>query len=129
AMSPATVRRAQIAYRDVVARGWPIGSGCAESAHQHVVQDRLKGRGMRWTRAGAEALLAVRLVDANDQWLTTWDQVGPTQRASRCARITQRRTTRQVRNRPPKLVEVGVPTATHPWRRFRLPGSPRFPSP
>jgi hypothetical protein len=53
-----TARRTQIAYRDFVARGWPIGSGCVESAHQHVVQDRLKGRGMRWTRAGAEALVA-----------------------------------------------------------------------
>ena len=124
-----TARRTQIAYRDFVARGWPIGSGCVESAHQHVVQDRLKGRGMRWTRAGAEALVALRLVDANDRWNATWDQVGPMQRASRRARTAQRRTARQARTRPPKLVAAGVPAAAHPWRRVRLPGSPRFTSP
>ncbi len=122
-----TARRTQIAYRDFVARGWPIGSGCVESAHQHVVQDRLKGRGMRWDEAGATAMVAVRIVVANDRWNETWRQVGPAQRVAARARTAHRRATRQVP--PPQQVIDGKPVATHPWRAFRLPGSPRFPNP
>lgn len=44
------------AYR---ARGLPIGSGAVESAAKHLVQDRMKRAGMRWSFAGAQALLAV----------------------------------------------------------------------
>ncbi len=124
-----TTRRAQIAYRDFTARGWPIGSGCVESAHQHVVQDRLKGRGMRWSRSGAEAMVAVRVVDANDRWEATWPKVGPAQRTAARARTIQRRTARAQPPPRPKQVIEGKPVASHCWRRFRLPGSPRFPAP
>ncbi len=120
-------RRPQIAYREFTERGWPIGSGCAESGHQHVVQDRLKGRGMRWDEAGATAMVAVRIVVANDRWNETWRQVGPAQRVAARARTAHRRATRQVP--PPQQVIDGKPVATHPWRAFRLPGSPRFPNP
>ena len=44
------------AYR---ARGLPIGSGAVESAARHLVQDRMKRAGMRWSRDGGEALLAL----------------------------------------------------------------------
>lgn len=121
-----TARRMQIAYRDFRARGWPIGSGCVESGHKGVVQGRLKGRGMRWSRPVAEGLLALRIVDANDRWETTWAQVGTRQRADRRARTATRRSVRRVRPPKPKLVQDGKPTTMHPWRRFRLPGSPRF---
>jgi hypothetical protein len=124
-----TSRRDLIAYRAFTARGWPIGSGCVESAHQHVVQDRLKGRGMRWTRAGAEALLAVRVVAANERWDATWGQVGPAQRTGARARTAQRRAARAQPPPRPKQVIGGKPVPSHCWRRFRLPGSPRFPSP
>ena len=120
-----TSRRAQIAYADFTARGWPIGSGCVESAHQHVVQDRLKGRGMRWSRSGAEALVAVRVVDANDRWDEVWSEVGPAQRRGRRVRTAERRAARaQISPRPRQVID-GRPIASHPWRRFRLPGSPR----
>jgi hypothetical protein len=121
-----TSRRAQIAYQDFVARGWPIGSGCVESAHQHVVQDRLKGRGMRWRRCGAEALLAVRVVDANDRWEETWGPVGPAQRSAARARTAERRADRAQPPPRPKQVIAGKPVPSHCWRRFRLPGAPRF---
>jgi hypothetical protein len=139
-----TARREQIAYRDFVARGWPIGSGCVESAHKGVVQARLKGRGMRWSRPGAEGLLALRVVTANDRWAATWGQVGIQQRADQRARTAGRRARRPpaspdgppsapVHTAPPppaparpRLVQDGIPTADHVWRRFRLPGSLRF---
>lgn len=124
-----TSRRSQIAYRDFTARGWPIGSGCVESAHQHVVQDRLKGRGTRWSRPGADALLAVRVVAANERWDETWGQVGPAQRAAARGRTAQRRQVRTAPSPRPKQVVAGKPVASHGWRRFRLPGSPRFTAP
>ena len=37
----------------------PIGSGAVESSASHVVQQRLKRAGMRWSFAGAQALLAL----------------------------------------------------------------------
>jgi hypothetical protein len=121
-----SARRSQIAYRDFVTRGWPIGSGCVESAHKGVVQARLKGRGMRWSRPVAEGMLALRMVDANDRWEETWATVGPHQRAARQARTATRRAHRRARPPKPTLVQHGTPTTDHPWRTFRLKGSPRF---
>jgi hypothetical protein len=118
-------RRAQIAYRDFVAQGWPIGSGCVESAHKGVVQARLKQRGMRWSRPVAEGMLALRLAAANARWDATWTQVGSHQRAAHQTRTATRRTARRVRPPTPKRVQHGKPTADHPWRRFRLRGSAR----
>jgi hypothetical protein len=40
--------------------GLPIGSGAIESAADHVVQRRMKRSGMRWSEAGADAILALR---------------------------------------------------------------------
>lgn len=118
-----TARRAQIAYRDFCARGWPLGSGCVESAHKAIVPARLKGPGMRWSRGGAEALLALRVAQANDRWAEMGGHVGEHQRAAQRARTTTRRAARHRPPPRPKLVVDGTPTADHPWRRFRLPGS------
>ena len=40
--------------------GLPLGSGASESAADHLVQRRMKRAGMRWSDAGADALLALR---------------------------------------------------------------------
>jgi hypothetical protein len=40
--------------------GLPIGSGAIEAAAGHVVQQRMKRAGMRWSDAGGDALLALR---------------------------------------------------------------------
>ncbi len=119
-----TARRAQIAYREFRAWGWPIGSGCVESGHKGLVQSRLKGRGMRWRRHTAEGLIALRVVDANARWAATWTQLGARQRADHRARTAARRAARRARPPRPPLMEHGTPTADHPWRRFRLKGSP-----
>ena len=118
-------RRSQISYRDFTEQGWPIGSGCVESAHKGIVQTRLKGRGMRWTQPVASAVLAVRVVEANERWGDRWSQVMAQQRAAQQATTAARRQAR----RPPKrkLVQDGKPTPDHVWRGFRLRGSPRFP--
>ena len=48
--------------------GWPIATGVIEGACRHLVKDRCELSGMRWTRAGAEALLRLRSVDENGDW-------------------------------------------------------------
>lgn len=56
--------------------GYPIASGVIEGACRHVIKDRMEQGGMRWTLAGAEAMLHVRSVCASDEWETfgTWRQ-------------------------------------------------------
>jgi hypothetical protein len=47
-------------YPSLRVDGLPIGSGAIESAADHVVQRRMKRAGMRWSEAGADAMLALR---------------------------------------------------------------------
>jgi len=49
-------------------KGFHTGSGVAEGACKHVIQSRFKRTGMRWSRSGAENLLAVRSLHVNDKW-------------------------------------------------------------
>ena len=55
-------------YARYLARGWPIASGVIEGACRHLVKDRCEASGMRWHRAGAEQVLALRAVDLNGDW-------------------------------------------------------------
>ena len=48
--------------------GFHVGSGVAEGACKHVIQSRFKRAGMRWSRPGAENLLALRSLHVNDKW-------------------------------------------------------------
>jgi hypothetical protein len=55
-------------YAMYLRRGWPIGTGVVEGACRHLVKDRVELSGMRWTIAGAGALLALRAVNENSDW-------------------------------------------------------------
>ena len=55
-------------YGSYLARGWPIGTGVVEGACGHLVKDRMERSGMRWTRAGAQAMLDLRAVRINGDW-------------------------------------------------------------
>jgi len=59
------------AYR---AKGWQIGSGPVESACKRVVNQRLKGAGMRWGEDGADALCHLRALFCSErgQWEAFW---------------------------------------------------------
>jgi len=50
----------RMAYQTYRERGFHLGSGVAEAGCKNVVQARLKGAGMRWSEAGAEAMLHLR---------------------------------------------------------------------
>jgi len=55
-------------YDEYLANGYPIGSGVAEGACRHLVQDRMELTGMRWRIDGAQAMLDLRAVYVNDEW-------------------------------------------------------------
>lgn len=55
-------------YDEYLAHGWPIGTGVVEGACGHLVKDRMEQSGMRWTVAGAQAVLDLRAVRLNDDW-------------------------------------------------------------
>jgi len=52
-------------YRD---NGWLIGSGAMEAAHRHVIQQRMKLSGQRWTLAGAQQIANLRALNKSNQW-------------------------------------------------------------
>lgn len=55
-------------YPTYLQLGWPIASGVIEGACRHFVKDRCELSGMRWERAGVEALLRLRAVAENGDW-------------------------------------------------------------
>ncbi len=69
-------------YDEYLKAGYPIASGVIEGACRHVIKDRMEQGGMRWTLAGAEAMLNVRSVCASSEWETfgTWRQAREAQR-------------------------------------------------
>jgi hypothetical protein len=54
--------------------GWPIGSGCVESANKCVVQKRLNGPGMHWDPHNVNPMLALRTGICNERWDETYQQ-------------------------------------------------------
>lgn len=57
-------------YPAIAARRLPIGSGAVESSAKHVVQQRMKRPGQRWSERGARAMLALRARLASQRPLT-----------------------------------------------------------
>lgn len=55
-----TTNAARMDYPRWRALGLPIGSGAIESGAKHLVQQRMKRAGMRWSEPGATAILALR---------------------------------------------------------------------
>ena len=49
-------------------RGLPVGSGVVESAFKQIVGSRFKRSGCRWSKAGANVLLAAECCIENNRW-------------------------------------------------------------
>ena len=141
----------QMQYPLFAAAGWPIGSGMVESAHKQVMQERMKGPGMRWARKNVNPLLALRNAVVNERWDETWRRVRERRRRAveerRRGRGQQKRARQETAVPPAPLLEgdtllVAVapplaavraaserrgphpPAANHPWRRFSI-GAPQ----
>jgi hypothetical protein len=56
---------ARMDYPTIRRRGLPIGSGAVESSAKHVVQQRMKRAGQRWSDHGGRAMLALRAYTAS----------------------------------------------------------------
>jgi hypothetical protein len=54
-------------YDEYLQAGYPIASGVIEGACRHIIKDRMEQGGMRWTLAGAKAMLNVRSVLASSE--------------------------------------------------------------
>jgi hypothetical protein len=132
----------QIQYAAFLARGYPIGSGSVESANKLVVEARLKGSGMHWSRHHVSPLVALRAVLCSGRWARIWPQIDAALR-QRCRDAQTHRRARRAASIPPepaagasppsapacpapaptapptrpKTIVNGRPTANHPWRR------------
>jgi hypothetical protein len=60
--------RDRMRYDQYLAAGYPIASGVIEGACRYVVKDRMERSGMRWSVAGAQAMLDLRTTYVNGQW-------------------------------------------------------------
>lgn len=69
-------------YDEYLRVGYPIASGVIEGACRHVIKDRMEHGGMRWTLAGAQAMLNVRCVCASSAWedFGSWRQAEQAER-------------------------------------------------
>ena len=70
-------------YDEYLRAGYPIASGVIEGACRHLIKDRMEQGGMRWTLAGAEAMLNVRSVSASSEW----DNFGSWRQAEQAKRV------------------------------------------
>ena len=68
-------RSDQLFYDEALAAKLPIGSGQVESAHRHLIQDRLKKAGAVWLVESAEAMGRLRVALANGEWEAYWDEL------------------------------------------------------
>lgn len=55
-------------YDEYLTAGFPIASGVIEGACRYVIKDRMERSGMRWTVAGAQAMLDLRTTWINGHW-------------------------------------------------------------
>jgi hypothetical protein len=67
-------RQAHMDYEGARRRNLPVGSGQIESAHRHLVQQRLKLAGSWWKETNAQLILNLRAARANHCWHSYWLQ-------------------------------------------------------
>ena len=60
-------------YQEFREEGYPIGSGTVESGCKQLVTMRMKGPGMRWSRSGAQNMLALRSAYLSLNWDDAWN--------------------------------------------------------
>lgn len=65
--------RRRMHYHAYLAKGWPIASGSVEGACKNLIKDRLERSGMRWTPAGAEAMLRLRAIHLSGDAAAYWE--------------------------------------------------------
>jgi hypothetical protein len=64
--------RSRMRYDGYLAAGLPIASGAVEGACRNLIKDRMERSGMRWTIAGAEAMLRLRACYLSEDFEEYW---------------------------------------------------------
>lgn len=111
-------RYEQIQYATFTALGYPVGSGIVESANKLVVEARLKGAGMHWSRLSVNPMLALRGVACSNRWDAVWPHIAAHQRHAARLRRAGRPAPRRLRQPRPPRTRNGRPTEHHPWKRY-----------
>ncbi len=142
-------REPMLNYPHFLQQGYPIGSGCVESAHKVVVQSRMKQAGMRWAEANVDPMLSLRNLICNDRWSQGWQQIvayrqqQQLQKRQHKCRLALQALTPAIPDKPsepipPPLIPAKTkpdpsspkqthrPAANHPWRHSPI-GRARFP--
>jgi hypothetical protein len=65
--------RPMMDYATYLEKGYPIATGVVEGTCGSLVKDRMEHSGMRWSIAGAQAVLAQRAVVKNGDWENFWN--------------------------------------------------------
>lgn len=63
-----TMHKNRMRYKTYRENGLLIGSGPIEAAHRHVIHQRLKLSGQRWTIKGAQQIANLRVANKSNQW-------------------------------------------------------------
>lgn len=138
-------RLPQMRYAEFQAQGFPIGSGCVESAHKVVVEARLKQAGMHWAAENVNPMVALRNAACNDRWEEAWPAIVAAQRSAAHHDKLARHVVPSPVATPPAAVLIPVieiappitdnvppqtptfvrkpryiPPPDHPWRKFRI---------
>lgn len=69
-------------YAEFRRRGLPIGSGPVEAACKMLIKTRLCRSGMRWSKEGGQAILALRTYVKSNRWDSFWNQLNNLQKAA-----------------------------------------------
>jgi len=77
-----TNNRNRINYLAYKNHGYYVGSGMIESGNKLVVQKRLKQAGMRWSRDGAQYMVALRAKYESNLWGKVQDLIAPERRVA-----------------------------------------------
>ncbi len=75
--------RYRMQYDEYLALGYPIGTGAVEGTCKNLVKERMEGSGMRWTVAGAEAVLKLRSVYQSHYWSDFWNYYTLSQKSAK----------------------------------------------
>jgi hypothetical protein len=65
--------RNRLNYAEALRKDLPIGSGVVESAGRHIVHQRMKQSGMRWSISGVQAILNLRCRHRSGQFKQYWE--------------------------------------------------------
>jgi hypothetical protein len=102
---------ARMDYPRVVAQQLPIGSGAVESLCKSLIEAREKQAGMRWTRAGAQAVATLRALHASGAWATFWASHPLRTGLRLCPPARPRRTSGAPATPPPRAVPPATDAA------------------